>query len=243
MALYDATTTVKEVGPIRSARPYFVEWAYGWRASYFHVGGSPDALSLIDQYGSGFLNIDEMHAGSSFWRAADRWAPHNTYTSQEKMTTTLARLGTETRSVSMGWRFMDAATTTERGTSQTITIPYGGSYSVAWRYDRRLGSYQRLQAGKVQKDADGSSIFADTVVVIKTDMRVLDEKGRLSLRTVGSGDAMINYDGKRVMARWHRGQGEPIQFIGVSGSEIPLVRGKIWIEVTTDDATFSGSGE
>ncbi|MGH7233990.1 MAG: DUF3048 domain-containing protein, partial [Candidatus Saccharimonadales bacterium] len=38
------------VGPVRSARPYFIDWALGFDAPYAHVGGSPDALSEIKSF-------------------------------------------------------------------------------------------------------------------------------------------------------------------------------------------------
>jgi hypothetical protein len=85
LLLFDATTTVQEVGPVRSARPYYVDWADAWHAAYFHVGGSPDALQQIRQRGASFANIDEMVLGRFFWRSLDRSAPHNAYTSKDLM--------------------------------------------------------------------------------------------------------------------------------------------------------------
>jgi hypothetical protein len=38
---------VANIGPVRSARPYFVEWATSLKALFAHVGGNIDALDLI----------------------------------------------------------------------------------------------------------------------------------------------------------------------------------------------------
>ena len=79
LAVIDATTTVDQIGPVRSARPYFVDFANGLQAVYAHVGGSPEALSLIHVLSS-FRNLDEFSSGKYFWRSSKRAMPHNTYT-------------------------------------------------------------------------------------------------------------------------------------------------------------------
>lgn len=243
MALFAATTTVAEVGPIRSARPYYVDWAEGWKAAYFHVGGSPEALDKIRTLDGHFLNIDEMGSGQYFWRAKDRFAPHNTYTSNELMNAATAAAPTSTTVATfLAWHFQDAATTTDRGTDATIKIAYGGVYNVTWKFDAARDVYVRTQAKKTQTDRDGSAVESENVILIKTDAQVLDEKGRLKLRTVGSGEAIIYHDGKRFVARWRRSAGEPIHFESTDGSDYLLTRGRTWIEVTTDDRVFAGLG-
>lgn len=239
MLLFDATTTVDEIGPVRSARPYFVEWAQGWRALYAHVGGSPEALTKISNTPN-FANLDEMAHGNSFWRATTRYAPHNTYTRSQLLTEILdsGRLATSTAPVS--WHTQDLASSTDRGDVRTISIPYGGSYNVTWKYDRDRGVYARSQAGRVQKDRDGAPVESENVIMIKTDSQVLDNVGRLRVRTVGSGDAFAYRDGKKFALRWQRAAGEPMRFEGNDGTEFLLSRGRTWIEVTTDDRIFAG---
>ena len=49
MGIFSSGQDLEEIGPIRSARPYFVDWARELSALYAHVGGSPDALVKIQQ--------------------------------------------------------------------------------------------------------------------------------------------------------------------------------------------------
>ncbi|HVM90589.1 MAG TPA: DUF3048 domain-containing protein [Verrucomicrobiae bacterium] len=239
MALFDATTTVSEVGPVRSARPYYVEWAQGWHASYFHVGGSPDALALLASF-KNVTNIDQFYNGDYFWRDANRFAPHNVYTKNDLMDEVLAKKqATGTESV-LAWHFQDMATSTDRGTVDAVNIPYGGLFNVSWTYDKDSGLYTRKEAGSVQKDRDGSIIQAANVVVIRTDSKTLDSYGRLQIRTTGSGDAIAYRDGKKFPLRWTRDANDVMRFSASDGSEFILDRGVTWIEVTTDDLTFSG---
>ncbi|MCC6563321.1 DUF3048 domain-containing protein [Candidatus Uhrbacteria bacterium] len=239
MALFDATTTIDEVGPVRSARPYFVDWANGFRASYFHVGGSPDALDLIKALPT-FVDVNEFAHGNSFWRDSRRAAPHNAYTDKERMDAILGRKqATGTRAVE-AWHFIDMASTTDRGDVKSIRIPYGGSFNTTWNFDAERGVYIRNQGAIAQKDRDGSPIEANNVIVIKTDQQVLDDIGRLRIRTTGSGEALAYRDGRKFIIRWRRAAGEPIRFEGTDGAEFLLTRGKTWIQVTTDDAIFAG---
>ena len=69
MALYQDTTPTN-VGPIRSARPYFIEWAMGFDAAYAHVGGSPVALSDIKAWNVQDLN--QFYYGGYYHRISSR---------------------------------------------------------------------------------------------------------------------------------------------------------------------------
>ncbi len=244
LLLFDPTTTATEIGPVRSARPYYIDWVSAWDASgYFHVGGSPEALNKISALGSAFDNVDEIGNGQFFWRSSARLAPHNAYTSQDLMTQAVNEKGFASSTSVVAWHFQDAATTTKRGDAQTIKIPYGNSYSVSWKFDKDRDVYTRYQAGQKQADADGTLVEAENVIVMKTDVQVLDGEGRLRLRTVGSGDAVVYRDGNKYSVRWRRGADEPIRFEGTDGSEFILNRGRVWIEVTTDDRIFAGLGQ
>ena len=252
MAFFDATTTVAEVGPVRSARPYFVEWAKAWNAVYFHVGGSPDALDLIKSYGLAyFTNVNEMRAGQYFWHDGTRFMPHNTYTSHEVMSRAAedalemrklvqSNLTLDVSTMPIAWHFQDAATTSNRGDVLTVRVPYGGNYNVTWKFDREAGTYKRFQSGVLQIERDGATVETENIVVMRTDEKVLDAVGRLQIRTIGSGDALLYRDGNKYTMRWRRSPGEPIKFVGIDGAEFLLTRGRTWIEVTTDDRVFAG---
>ena len=76
----------EEIGPIRSARDYFVHIAKGLDAFYVAHGYSPDALALLQ---NGYVdNVNGMqYDGTLFRRSKDRKAPHNSYISNENILT------------------------------------------------------------------------------------------------------------------------------------------------------------
>jgi len=98
----------------------------------------------------------------------------------------------------------------------------------------------RYQGKNPQLDKDGTPVEAENVAVIKTDAKILDDVGRLKLRTTGSGDALVYRDGRKFTLRWSRGIGETMKFNGTDGADFIFDRGRIWIEVTTNDLMFAG---
>jgi hypothetical protein len=91
-AIFNASTTVDKVGPVRSARPYFLDWLqeYG-DALYIHSGGSPEALQILRN--STLFDANEFFRGAYFWRGTDHLAPHNLYTSSTAWNKLLAEYG------------------------------------------------------------------------------------------------------------------------------------------------------
>ena len=73
---------VDEIGPIRSARPYFVDYVLENDAIYVHHGRSPQAKEQIDEY-----DVEDLEGlfnpAGMFWRDQNRYAPHNSYTSTD----------------------------------------------------------------------------------------------------------------------------------------------------------------
>src|SRR6185295_298888 len=81
-------TAPAAVGPVRSARYYFIGWAAEWRAAYAHAGGSPQSLRTLRAQGRGQLvyNVDQFRYSSFyFWRISSRFAPHNLYTNGQRL--------------------------------------------------------------------------------------------------------------------------------------------------------------
>jgi hypothetical protein len=231
--LFDPTTASGDIGPVRSARPYYVDIAEGFGALYGHVGGSPEALAKIKSM-DGFKDLDEYFNGGYFRRSASKPPPHNVFTDVTKLSAAAEKKGWSATSTFASWTYEDAATSTAAASaSTTIKVPYAGAYAASWVYDPVERVYTRFQNGKVQKDADGKAVTVKNAVLIATDAEVLDNVGRLRVRTDGSGDAVIAHDGKIVHGRWTRKNGENFRFITADGSDVPLGRGKSWVSIVT----------
>jgi len=82
LAIYQSKDS-KEIGPVRSARTYFVDWLSEVGGIFAHVGGNADALDMITQLN--FPDLNQFAYGNYYRRSTDRYAPHNVYTSSEKL--------------------------------------------------------------------------------------------------------------------------------------------------------------
>ncbi|MFA5935886.1 MAG: DUF3048 domain-containing protein [Patescibacteria group bacterium] len=235
MVVYDASSTVEQIGPVRSARPYYVDLADALNAVYVHVGGSAEALQKATSL-PGFRNLDEFFNGGFFWRSAKRAAPHNVYTRSELITKAVQKKEWEAGEFTP-WRFLSEATTsTERGNVTSVNVPYGGTFNVAWTYDEDTNRYIRRQAGIIQKDADGTVVSSTNVLILRSEEQVLDDYGRLKIRTTGSGKSVLFRSGKRFDVTWRRTAGEWFTFESVEGGEIFFEPGQTWISIVTSAA-------
>jgi hypothetical protein len=233
--LFDPTTVSEDIGPVRSARPYYVDFSTMFGSLYAHVGGSPEALSNISKI-EGFKNLDQFFNDKYFWRSGTRYAPHNVFTSVTKLSQAADKNGWSASSFTP-WTYEDIATSTNIGldsASTTMKVPYAGAYAATWAYDAESGLYTRSQGRRIQKDADGTVVTAKNVVLLATDATVLDNVGRLRITTTGSGDAVVAHDGKIIHGTWSRKDGQNFTFNDADGKEIPFGRGKTWISIITN---------
>ncbi len=241
LAIYDATSTAEMIGPVRSARTYFVEIAESLNAAYVHLGGSPEALEKLKKI-RGFRNLDEIANGAFFWRSGKRSPPHHVFTRMDLLRSA-ALVKDWHVAPSHLWSYkedapLESTTTTVRGRGQGPSVAYGGASDVSWTYDRTSNAYLRTLARKPHVDADGTRVQAKNVVMMLTDAHVVDAEGRLALRTTGRGAAIVAGDGRTVPAAWQRSPGEMFQLYGIDGTDVFLNRGTTWIEIVTSKEVF-----
>ncbi len=236
LALYESPDQVEQVGPVRSARPYYVDWIseYG-NAMYMHVGGSDEALLNIKKFG--IFDMNEFYRGGFFFRHAQRSAPHNVYTSSEFWSQGLDAYAENYQNTSFNpWTFADSEVCniqTSMNCEDSVSFAYvKGAYEVEWKYNMEKNLYERYQNGVLHKDADGKIITANSVIIQHADMDILDDIGRRKIDTVGEGLAEVYAFGKKVSGKWKKQERTSrTQWVLESGENIPLSAGKIWVEL------------
>ena len=228
------------VGPVRSARLYLAHWAAEVRGILAHYGGDNVTRAWIAANRKKlFWNVDGTgNSGGAYHRTKDRRPPHNAYTS----TADLRRVGTtfgapQTYLAELHVRpFRDDAPAGQRGTKQVVSVPFN-TVTVGYTYDSEANNYRRLLNGKAHIDrADGKVVTARTVVIMfvkfRIDTKIEPGHARPALTDVGKGDALIISEGKTVKATWSKAAVDaPTKLLDGEGYEVPLVRGRIFIEV------------
>ena len=241
LAIYQSHLRKDLIGPIRSARVYFVLWASEWNALYGHSGGSPQALALLRREGQGEYVFDAnefRYGGGAFRREPGRPAPHNVYTDAARMRRLAIRLGAEDAALEPAWRFGPDAPLAKRPDGGTITVPYPHN-KVSYAYDRESNTYPRDVTGeKGQTDAStGERIAPKNVVIMHVKfIQTGDSKSRLEGDIIGSGKAEIATNGRVVKGTWEkRDDTSPTRFFDANGEPVVFTAGQTFIQVVPTD--------
>jgi hypothetical protein len=176
------------VGPVRSVRQYYVDWVAGFNASVAHVGGSAAALKEVRN--GNYRDIDQFFNASTYWRASDRYAPHNVYTSFEKIDALNAKKGFTTSEFT-GFTRKDSTATTPTASNVDVKIS-GPLFNSHHTYNAASNSYDRSQAGKPHLDREAGQISPRVVIVMKVNQTKVFEDGyREQIDAIGTGAATI----------------------------------------------------
>lgn len=234
--------TAEKIGPVRSARAYYVDWAKEYNAMYVHAGGSPDGLAEIAKLN--ILDLSEFSKSQYFWRDAERRkkhfaSEHTLYTSSELLARATRDLQFPETGTYAPWAFADDPAREARpATPQSIRINFSSfSYNVEWRYDQATNRYLRFQAEQPHAMENGAQIDAKNIIVavVPTSLIPGDTKGRLSLKTLGQGAAMIFHNSTRTDGTWTKATPEArMQLADANGAAVTLTEGTTWIEIIPD---------
>ncbi len=214
----------KKIGPIRSARPYFLDIAKEFEAIFMHCGGSPEALVQIAK--EKILNINEFYKGHFFWREKNRTAPHNIFSSKKLIDKYLENL--DDKMDFSVWSYKDDE---PKEKIQTIKIDFKKPYNVEWQYQKDENKYVRHLNNELHKDETGEIIKTKNLIVQYVDTEVLDSKLRLKIDLIGKGEALICLDGECKEGEWKKINKESKTKYYINNEEARFNRGNFWIEV------------
>lgn len=222
------------VGPVRSARIYFVRFleGYGQYPLYAHVGGAntdgpADALGYIGELGwSSYNDLNQFSVPFPyFWRDYERLknvaTEHTVYTSTKKLwqyakdkreLTNVDDQGVRWDKGFSPWKFEDDAKAADRG--KVIKIDFGfwdnlaSDFSVVWSYNAKTNSYKRTNGGSPHIDKNtGKQLEAKNIAVMFTKESPANdgyEGGHLLYKNVGSGDLLFFKNGQAIKGTWSK---------------------------------------
>jgi len=245
LALYQESKP-ELIGPVRSLRPYYVDWAAPYDASIAHIGGSYKALQEVRN--GNYRDIDQFFNADTYWRSTDRYAPHNVYTNFKNLDELNNKKGYKTSTFN-GFPREKVTKNPETNikkdqkiyptaTNIDITIS-SATYNVNYTYDAENNNYKRSQGGEPHTDREKGQITPDVAIAIKIPTELGFEDGyREQMQTTGSGEAYIFQNGVAIQGTWKKvGTKDQIQFLDKEGKVIKLVRGQTWITAIPTDQT------
>lgn len=237
MAIFHHLSADK-IGPVRSARSYFIDKAMEYNAAYVHCGGSPEALQDIQNLKIDSLN--ELKGEANFWRANDRKAPHNLYTSTKLSREVMDKKNISGKDWSYKFNFGEGFVAPEGDAARTISIDYRNNYKVGYQYDETKKLYFRIINGNKLKDKEtGTEITTVNIIVERVSAKIVDSVGRLELSNTGTGKGYLITGGKKAEITWtKKDRQSKTVYKDLKGNPIELNKGNTWIQVIPDSATI-----
>jgi hypothetical protein len=235
------------IGPVRSVRTQFLDYALEIDAGVAHVGGNADALALIQHLP--IMNLDEFRYAGAFRRIP---APHVAF-EHTVFTSTAAlrgvidqRVGVEGIAVAPE-RWKDDAAAARRPAAGSVSIAFSlPEYAVRWTYEPAANDYARTLGGVPDTDAaTGQVLTAKSIaiaVVSRTHGRTVIGEDTWTFADIGSGPAWVLQDGVVVPGTWRKQtRADRLRFFDGAGREIAFDRGPQWVEVIPPEVspTFS----
>ena len=231
LAVFSSDDEIDKIGPVRSARPFYIDFASEFNGPYIHVGGSNDALEMLSLYK---YDVNEFSRGNYFWRDGNRYQPHNVFSSSDLVNKIVKNSNWEFDDQFDSWIFKADVSEEERQENKIkIDINFKSyDFAVRWEYARESNDYIRGQGGRVHKDQSGDEIRAKNIAIMYTTSRVIDDYGRREVKTIGEGESVVFQDGKAIEGRWRRtNKNSRTRFYSEDGEEVEFNVGTSWIEV------------
>ncbi len=223
-----------KVGPIRSARQYYLEWLSPYDPIFvydgFAMSDNPkvDAAGNITKYG-----LKSMYVEGA-WRVADRVSPHNEYSSTVRTWEIAEARGWTGLPQIQSWNFKSDARVDDRNDRFEGKISFSNSeqYNVTWEYEKDTNMYYRYIGGISDVDLEtGQQISAKNVIVQEVKVEgPVDSYNRLIITTTGTGPVAVLQDGKVIYGKWKKDdRTSRTQFYDNNDNKIELNRGVTWI--------------
>jgi len=223
-------TAPNYIGPIRSVRPYYLDWLWPFDASVAHVGGAPQALADIKSLG--IKDLDQFANSSAYERISSRFAPHNVYSSIEKLRALQASKGHTTAEFNGFSRKQEQklAVPTAKKINLAISSFF---YNAQYDYDAATNTYKRSEGGEIHKDDRSNTQLAPKVVMAVVMPRGIASDGQhTEYSTTGSGKVFIFQDGAVTEGTWSKsGRQAQWGFTDASGNALAFNAGQTWISI------------
>ena len=236
MALFKGVN-VEKIGPVRSARHYFIDYAMENDAIYVHFGQSPQAESDIKKFSINDIN-GIAEDGTTFWRTKDKAAPHNALTSTEKLLKSAKSKKYKTTSNEDSvLNYVKKEVNLENGEDAiSVTIPHSNLQTVKYVYNEESKVYERYARKKAQKDLEtGEIVTTKNIIITFCDNYTLSDtenKGRQGLKNIGTFDGYYITNGKAIKIKCIKNsRNEKTIYQDLEGNKIEINDGNTFVNI------------
>ena len=235
------------IGPVRSSRHYFLDYALESDAIYAHYGWSTFAENDIKALGVN--NINGLTADSAYWRDKTIAAPHNVFTNIETLYQYASSKGysKETKN----WKLLNYSADeinftgpkTNKETGETeedprtvannVSLKYSNYQTTSYQYDSENKYYLRFMDGKQHLDkTTQKQLHYKNIIIQSVENYSLDSYGRQDLNTVGDGEGYYVTNGYALPITWEKSERDSkTVYKYLDGSKVKVNDGNTFIQI------------
>ena len=224
------------VGPVRSARPYFVQTVAEYGATYAHFGGSTEGMDKISQ-----LNISSIngltHDGTVYYRTSHKIAPHNAYTSLHTLNERANDFDYPSTNTFNGFSFYPTAQSLGGNPATQVTIDYG-SNPTRYEYDESTQLYHRYKDSILHLDETTEEpLEVSNIIIQHVSTAIAPNNVHKILGNVGNGTGYLVSHGEVIEITWSKdSETASTIFLDMDGNPITLNAGQTWIQWIEESA-------
>ena len=232
LAIFQSTLP-DQMGPVRSARDYYMKIAEGYNGFYICHGQSPSARELMNTGVVDALN-GINYDGVYFHRDQTRVAPHNSYITKSDIQNATEKLNIQMVDRVQSNVYSEEGITTNAAVTdgQKVKLKYSGNdnYNVMYQYDETKNGYVRSQGGVNTTDREnGETVVVQNVFIVKAEHRIIDNYGRRSIDLQSGGQGYLLQKGKMLEVTWTNEDGRLVPM--KDGNVVPYIPGQTWMNV------------
>lgn len=225
VGLYQKNTPAK-IGPIRSARAYFLNISKEYSLPFAHCGYSDEAKGMIEN--EKLMSLNEFFYGKYYWRDTQRVAPHNLYTSAEKIRQAVLQKGyikPSTIRLSFNENFWNSDSLEA---ASSVTLKLNRYYETDYNF--KDGKYYKTMDGINSTDKETNKpITAENIVIQYTDIKLQADNQHLDITLVGEGSGFVISNGKYIKMKWSKkDMNSQTTLKDENGLNIPFSPGNTW---------------
>ena len=244
MAIFK-NNTIEKVGPIRSSRHYFLDYALEHDAIYLHAGWSPKATTDIKALGVNNINGIQGDDGVIFYRdnTYDN-TYHNLYTSVADAYEYAGKKKYKTESdIAYSWYSKDDFDLKEGSSASEVSVPYSSLYTVNYKYDSDAKVYNRYIGSNPHMSQTGNGLTAKNILICHVRNYPLNDgqnKDRQEVDTVGSGKGYYVTNGKAIEITWSKSsRTAKTEYKDSEGNNLVINPGNTYIQMVPTDSVIT----
>lgn len=250
LAVFEDVSDIPQIGTIRSARPYYLDFAQGLDAVYIHLGGSEEAYRQIKSRGMDSFDLIQGRNNKFYWRDKQRIKSagyeHSVFTSGEKLLEMINRDGVRMTSDAPS-AFKFGSEDDYSGTdAENISVKFSSYKTGTYTYDKDNKVYRIGQYGKAHTDAlENAQLAFKNIFILNINSYVIkgDTAGRLDLDTVGSGNGTYIVNGTAKKIIWKKdSKSAPFKYFTEDGTELSVVPGDSYVAIVPLNAEIQITG-